>query len=226
MRFRAAIAIIALASLLAACNLTAPFGFGLLFGTSGGYQLGPAVVHAVSYVFGDTISVGLGDIADDGDFFLTLDDSPSELVPVIGSSAALQIARVCTLTSFDISDADAAGVLVQHLVVLERPGLVSGLDDPLAVMRLGTSREASRLFSLIGSVPAAAGDMAQTRYYVDRDVRLIGLCSLGNADLTIDLDLSQGWNPLLLTVEQITAGGRVVASLSDELASDLIWFLD
>lgn len=223
MKARAGIAIAALAALLAACSLTAPFGFGLLFGTSGGYQLGPAVVHAVAYVIGETLSVGLGDIADDGDFLLTLDGSPTPLVSVIGPGTTLEFASTCVLSSFDTSDIDATGLFVQHLAVLERPGLVSGLDDPLGILQLGTSPAASRLFSTIGTVSAAAGDMAQSRYYVDRALRLIGTCSRGNADIRVDLDFGAGWNPLLLTIDRIDSDGRVEASYTADLASDLIW---
>lgn len=223
MKARAGIAIAALAAVLAACSLTAPFGFGLLFGTSVGYQLDPAVVHAVAYVFGETLSVGLGNIADDGDFLLTLDDPPTPLVSVIGPGATLEFASTCVLSSFDSSDVDATGLFVQHVAVLERPGLVSGLDDPLGILRLGTSPVASLLFSTIGTVGAAAGDMAQSRYYVDRALRLIGTCSLGNADIVVDLDFAAGWNPLLLTVDRINGNGRVEASYTADLASDLIW---
>jgi hypothetical protein len=112
---------------------------------------------------------------------------------------------------------------VERLVVLRRPGLVSEIETPLGTMLQGNSRPASRLFSTVGSVGAAVGDLAQTRVYVDRAVRLIGGCTLGNADIVVDLDLAAGWNPLLLSVVRVV-GGRVEVRYSAELASDLTWF--
>lgn len=219
---RSLLALIALVS-LGACSLTAPFGFGLLFGTGSGYGQGPAVLHAVGTVFGETLSIGLGDIADDAGFFLTLDEPPSPLVSLIGPGSTLDVAEGCILSTFDTSDADATALMVRRLVVLERPGLVSQLDDPLGTLLQGSSRAASDLFSTVGSVAAAVGDRAQTRLYVDRAVRLSGVCTLGNADIVVDLDLAGGWNPLLLTVEGAEAG-RVSVRYSAELASDLIWY--
>lgn len=87
--------------------------------------------------------------------------------------------------------------------------------------RFGEARAASSFAVAVAGAPAAVGERVATYVFVDRPVRLTGVCSDGAANVTTGIDLGLGWNLVALAYESAT-----IAKLSVlDRPTALDWFL-
>ncbi|MFN2323228.1 MAG: hypothetical protein ABR510_09770 [Trueperaceae bacterium] len=69
---------------------------------------------------------------------------------------------------------------------------------------LGTARAATDLAAATAGRPMVDGDRVATYVYVDRPVRLTGVCSDGTLNVRAGIDLALGWNLVAATQDSAT----------------------
>lgn len=130
---------------------------------------------------------------------VTLGAARLDLMPVVDVVPRLVDGASCSPESnLAASDGEAGAALALRFDV------VDGENVPL-----GTARAATDLAAATAGRPMVDGDRVATFVYVDRPVRLTGVCRVDALTVLAEIDLSLGWN--LVAVAQVGPG---VLSLS------------
>jgi hypothetical protein len=125
---------------------------------------------------------------------VTLGAARVDLMPVVDVVPRLVAGASCAPASSNLaaSSATAGAAWVEDVEVRDA-------DDVL----LGTVRAATDLAAAAAGRPTADGDRVATYVYVDRPVRLTGVCSDGALNVVAGIDLAFGWN--LVAATQVSA---------------------
>lgn len=116
---------------------------------------------------------------------VTLGAARLDLMPVVDVVPLLVPGATCTPDSSNLTVSNAAA----GAAWAERFEVRDG-DDAV----LGTARAASTLAAATAGLPTADGERVASYVYVDRPVRVAGVCSDGALNVLTGVDLSLGWN--------------------------------
>ncbi len=126
---------------------------------------------------------------------VTLGAARLELMPVVDVVPLLVPGASCAPGSSNLAASNAtAGAAWVELIEVR--------DDRDVV--LGTVRAATDLASAAAGRPAEDGDRVAAYVYVDRPVRLTGVCSDGALNVRAGIDLALGWNLVAVTQDSAT----------------------
>lgn len=126
---------------------------------------------------------------------VTLGAARLDLMPVVDAVPRLVADATCAPASSNLaaSSATVGAAFVERFEVRDA-------DDAV----LGTARAANDLAAATARRPLQDGDRIATYVYVDRPVRLTGVCSDGALNLRTGIDLALGWNLVAVTQDSAT----------------------
>lgn len=143
---------------------------------------------------------------------VTLGAARLDLMPVVDVVPLLVAGAVCSSATSNLaaSNATAGAASAERFEIRDAEDMV-----------LGTARAASDLAAATARRPTADGDRLAAYVYVDRPVRLTGVCSDGMLNVRTGIDLALGWNLVAVTRDSAT-----ILSLSVlDRPSSLPWYL-
>ena len=126
---------------------------------------------------------------------VTLGAARLDLMPVVEVVPLLVPGASCVPATSNLtaSNATAGAAWAERFEVRDGDDLV-----------LGTARAASDLTAATAGRPTADGDRVASYVYVDRAVRLTGVCSDGALNVLTNIDLALGWNLVAVTQDSAT----------------------
>ena len=117
-----------------------------------------------------------------------------DLMPVVDVVPLLVAGASCAPASSNLASSAAAGAAwAERFEVRDAQDVV-----------LGTARAASDLAAATARRPVEDGDRIAAYVYVDRPVRLTGVCSDGALNVRAGIELALGWNLVAVTQDSAT----------------------
>ncbi len=126
---------------------------------------------------------------------VTLGAARLDLMPVVDVVPLLVAGATCAPATSNLaaSSTTAGAAWAERFEVRDAQDVV-----------LGTARPATDLAAATAGRPTADGDRVAAYVYVDRPVRLTGVCSDGALNLLTGIDLALGWNLVAVTQDSAT----------------------
>ncbi len=126
---------------------------------------------------------------------VTLGAARLDLMPVVDVVPLLVPGATCApgTSNLTASNAAAGAAWVERFEVRDAQDVV-----------LGTARAATDLAAATAGRPTVDGDRVAAYVYVDRPVRLTGVCSDGALNVLTNVDLALGWNLVAATQDSAT----------------------
>lgn len=171
-----------------------------LSGTVSGWDQGEAELTILLFgegFFDDYPSVATSTIAEDGSFMIAIPESiPDEALTEGG------VFSLCERGRFDGTVSTQTWREAFAALMVRRDGEALGLVTP-------ASSEAVAGFNQSND----AGDFFIGLLYVDRNIAVQGNCGRGGFVSDYDIELTEGWNQVIFTVEEDTEPGSAIMSV-------------